>query len=84
MSCCMCDLGGRYMTAQPEPVSEEVAALLAEQGLDLEASGLTYLSNEARVRLTAASECRFSMSGPKQNAIRMHTCRIEDCQPAGA
>jgi hypothetical protein len=45
------------MTAQPEPVSEEVAALLAEQGLDLEASGLTYLSNEARVRPAAALEC---------------------------
>ena len=36
--------------AQPEPVREAVQAMLYEQGLDYEASGLKFLTNEARVR----------------------------------
>ena len=35
--------------ANVQPVSEEVAAKMAELGLDLETSGLKYLSNDARV-----------------------------------
>ena len=43
--------------AEVPPLSEEVAALLAEQGLDFERSGLKYLSNEARVSGTGARGC---------------------------
>lgn len=39
-----------FPPAQPEPVSEAVQALLDDQGLDYEASGLKFLTNEARVR----------------------------------
>jgi len=39
-----------FPPAQPEPVSEAVQAMLDEQGLDYEASGLKFLTNEARVR----------------------------------
>ena len=46
----------RYCTAEPEPVSEEVAALMAEQGVDLETSGLKYLSNDARVSAGPATK----------------------------
>ena len=45
------------MTAQPEPPTEEVAALMAEAGLDMEKSGLQYLSNEARVRICSVVVC---------------------------
>ncbi len=34
---------------KPEPPSPEVQAILEEQGLDLEISGLKYLNNEGRV-----------------------------------
>ena len=37
------------MPASPEPLSDEVKALLEEQGLDFETSGLKYLTNDARV-----------------------------------
>jgi hypothetical protein len=37
---------------QPEPVSVEVQALIDEQGIDFEISGLKFLSNDARVRLS--------------------------------
>ena len=38
-----------FPPAEPEPVSPEVQAIVDEQGLDYEASGLQYLTNEARV-----------------------------------
>lgn len=38
-----------FPPAEPEPVSPEVQAIIDEQGLDYEASGLKYLTNEARV-----------------------------------
>ena len=38
-----------YVPATPEPVSDEVKALMEEQGVDFETSGLKYLTNEARV-----------------------------------
>ena len=38
------------LTREPEPMSAEVAAIVQEQGLDWETSGLKYLTNEARVR----------------------------------
>lgn len=41
-----------FPPAQPEPVSEAVQALIDEQGLDYEASGLKFLTNEARVSKT--------------------------------
>ena len=37
------------MPATPEPVSDEVKALMEEQGVDFETSGLKYLTNDARV-----------------------------------
>lgn len=41
----------RLALADPPPVSEEVQALMTEQGIaDLETSGLLYLSNDARAR----------------------------------
>lgn len=42
-----------FPPAQPEPVSEAVQAMLDEQGLDYEASGLKFLTNEARERALA-------------------------------
>ena len=42
-------LGSRYVPSEPEPLSEEVKALLEEKQVDYEASGLKYLSNDARV-----------------------------------
>ena len=38
-----------YVPATPEPVSGEVKALMEEQGVDFETSGLKYLTNDARV-----------------------------------
>lgn len=38
-----------FPPAEPEPVSPEVQAIIDEQGLDYETSGLQYLTNEARV-----------------------------------
>jgi hypothetical protein len=38
-----------YVPAEPEPLSDEVKALLKEQEIDFETSGLKYLPNEARV-----------------------------------
>lgn len=38
-----------FPPAEPEPVSPEVQAIINEQGLDYETSGLQYLTNEARV-----------------------------------
>ena len=40
------------MPASPEPLSDEVKALMDEQGVDFEASGLKYLTNDARVNLS--------------------------------
>ncbi len=38
-----------YVPAQPEPLSDEVKAVMEEQGVDFETSGLKYLTNDARV-----------------------------------
>lgn len=38
-----------FPPAEPEPVSPEIQAIIDEQGLDYETSGLKYLTNEARV-----------------------------------
>ncbi len=46
---------GSYMTATPPPLSDEVQAILAEQGIDFETSGLKFLTNEARVRACHAA-----------------------------
>lgn len=40
-----------FPPGQVAPVSPEVQALLDEQGLDFETSGLAFLTNEARVRV---------------------------------
>ena len=46
--------GANTMPEYPvEPVSPEVQAIIDEQGIDLEISGLKYLNNEGRVRLTS-------------------------------
>lgn len=37
-------------TTEPEPLSPEVQAIIEEQGIDFENSGLKYLSNSGRVR----------------------------------
>ena len=50
-----------FPPAEPEAVSPEVQALIDEQGLDLEASGLKFLTNEARVR-TAADTTSYCTS----------------------
>lgn len=59
-----------YVPAEPEPLSDEVKAILNEQNVDFETSGLKYLPNEARVgrhtppppflahTFTAALQCR--------------------------
>lgn len=38
-----------FPPTEPKPVSPEVQAIIDEQGLDYETSGLKYLTNEARV-----------------------------------
>lgn len=38
-----------FPPAEPEPVSEAVQAIIDEQGLNYESSGLKYLTNDARV-----------------------------------
>ena len=38
-----------FPPSEPEPVSPEVQAIIDEQGLDYKASGLKYLTNDARV-----------------------------------
>lgn len=43
-----------FPPGQVAPVSPEVQALLDDQGLDFETSGLAYLTNEARVSLFLA------------------------------
>ncbi|CAK0785196.1 hypothetical protein CVIRNUC_008402 [Coccomyxa viridis] len=48
----------KYVPSEPEPLSEEVKALLEEKQVDFEASGLKYLSNDARLR---------SLTAPKSN-----------------
>jgi hypothetical protein len=50
-----------WAMAEPPPLSDEVKALIEEQGIDFETSGLKYLSNDARVRLSTALECTFAM-----------------------
>jgi len=51
----------RLALADPPPVSEEVQALMAEQGIaDLETSGLLYLSNDARARASLAQPSQRS------------------------
>ena len=49
-----------FPPAEPEPVSPEVQAIIDEQGLDYETSGLQYLTNEARV-----SYAQFFLQGYK-------------------
>ena len=44
-----------FPPAEPEPVSPEIQAMIDEQGLDYETSGLKYLTNEARVSQYHAS-----------------------------
>ncbi|KAL3141562.1 hypothetical protein ABBQ32_004808 [Trebouxia sp. C0010 RCD-2024] len=39
-----------FPPTEPKPVSPEVQAIIDEQGLDYETSGLKYLTNEARMR----------------------------------
>lgn len=48
-----------FPPAEAVPVSPEVQAIIDEQGLDYEASGLQYLTNEARV--SEYSEQRLSL-----------------------
>ncbi|PSC71680.1 ferredoxin-nitrite reductase [Micractinium conductrix] len=45
--------------AEVPPLSDEVAAILAEQGIDFERSGLKYLPNEARLRALDRKSAKF-------------------------
>ena len=60
-----------FPPAEPEPVSEEVQAIINEQGLDYEASGLKFLTNDARVR--CQSRCWRNMPLPGVDVLQ--ACR---------
>ena len=53
-----------FPPAEPKPVSPEVQAILDEQGLDYETSGLKYLTNEARVSTNSALHKPQPVPGP--------------------
>lgn len=67
-----------HAIAKPEhaaapPVSEEVASLMAENGIDFERSGLTYLSNEARERAMAKKANKFEKLKNEKGGDKMWT-----------
>jgi ferredoxin-nitrite reductase len=59
--------------AAPPPLSDEVAALVAEAGIDLDRSGLTYLSNEARARALAKKANKFEKIKNEKGGHRIWT-----------
>lgn len=61
-------------SADVPPLSEEVAARIAELGIDFERSGLRYLPNEARVRSGAVASCRATACWGARGPARLPTC----------
>ena len=59
-----------YVPASPEPLSDEVKALMDEQGVDFETSGLKYLTNDARVSQSSLS-LKHSVSA---GVVKLSTC----------